>query len=214
MQPALTLAANAPATAAPAPADPIAAALSRAEQAAQAKRLYEAAGICRDVLEQHPNHPPALALLGSVLAHQNDMAEAISNLERACELHPNVAAWHNNLSSLYRMDWRLDEAIDQGRIAVRQAPNVPALRLSLAKALMDRGDRWEAVAGFLDVLSRDPQNPEAHLAIGQILLSHGEMRPVGGSTSGATSSTPRKARYPTWPARNGTAWLFQAAPSC
>ena len=182
MQPALAVAPIATPALAPEPAnqpkpDPLATALVRAEQAAQGKRLHEAAGICRDVLEQQPNHAPALALLGSVLAHRNEIGEAIRLLEQACRLQDEVPGWHNNLSSLYRMDWRLDEAVAHGRIAARQAPNNPAIRLNLAKALMDRGDRWEAVSGFLDVLAREPGNAEAHLAIGQILMSHGEMRP-------------------------------------
>jgi Flp pilus assembly protein TadD len=183
MQPALSVA---PLTGKPEPAntpqtqaqpDPIATSLARAEQAAQAKRMNEAIGICRDVLEQQPNNAAAMALLGSVLAHRNEMADAIALLEKACALRADIPAWHNNLSSLYRMDWRLDEAVAHGQMAVRQAPNNPAIRLNLAKALMDRGDRWEAVSGFLDVLSREPQNAEAHLAIGQILMSHGETRP-------------------------------------
>jgi Tfp pilus assembly protein PilF len=159
------------------PPDPTIAALARAEEAAKARRLHEAIGICRDVLDQHPNHPAALALLGSVLAHRNETIEATRLLEQACALRPNVASWHNNLSSLYRMDCQLDRAVEHGHIAVQAAPNAPLMRLSLAKAQMDRGDHADAIASFLEVLSREPANPEAHLAIGQILLAHRETEP-------------------------------------
>lgn len=161
------------------PATPIDAteALTRAEQAAQAKRSNEAMGICRDVLDAHPEHPGALALLGSLLGHRGEIAESIALLERACARNNQVPAWHNNLCSLYRMECRLDDAEREGRAALALAPNTPLLLLNLAKVYMDRGDIDIAMAMFMDVLAREPQHPEAHLAIGQMLLAKGEMQP-------------------------------------
>jgi Tetratricopeptide repeat/Glycosyltransferase family 9 (heptosyltransferase) len=159
-----------------APLDPTEA-LTRAEQAAQAKRANEAMGICRDVLEAHPEHPGALALLGSLLGHKGEIAESIALLERACARNNNVPAWHNNLCSLYRMECRLDEAEKEGRAALALAPNTPLLLLNLAKVYMDRGDLDTATNMFMEVLAREPQHPEAHLAIGQMLLAKGDMQP-------------------------------------
>ena len=157
------------------PADPTEA-LTRAEQAAQGKRVNEAIGICRDVLDSHPEHPGALALLGSLLGHRGELAESIALLERACARNGNVPAWHNNLCSLYRMECRLDDAEREGRAALALAPGAPLLLLNLAKVYMDRGDHVTATAMFMDVLAREPQHPEAHLAIGQMLLAQGEMQ--------------------------------------
>ena len=166
-----------PAPAAPAAQPDPAEALSRAEQAAAAKRMNEAMGICRDVLEAHPEHPAALAMLGSILGHRGDVAESIRLLERAVALNGQVPAWRNNLCSLYRMDCRLDDAEREGRAALALAPGQPTLTLNLAKVFMDRGDSATAIALFQDVLAREPHNAEAHLAIGQMLLARGEMRP-------------------------------------
>ncbi len=157
-------------------ADP-AEALIRAEQAAAAKRLNEAMGICRDVLETHAEHPAALAMLGSILGHRGEMAESIRLLERAVAQNGQVAAWRNNLCSLYRMECRLEEAEREGRAALALAPGQPTLLLNLAKVFMDRGDDALAIPLFQDVLAREPFNAEAHLAIGQMLLARGEMRP-------------------------------------
>jgi Tfp pilus assembly protein PilF len=151
--------------------------LTRAEQCAQSKRMHEAMGICRDVLEAVPEQPAAMALLGSILGHQGEMGQAIDFLERACARNNQVSAWHNNLCSLYRMDCRLDEAETAGRAALALAPGQAPLLLNLGKVHMDRNDWDQAIGCFLDVLARDAQNAEAHLAIGQILLSRGELQP-------------------------------------
>jgi Flp pilus assembly protein TadD len=157
--------------------DPVAAALQRAEQAARDKRMHEAAGICRDVLEANPANVTAGAMLGAILGQQGDITQGISLLERACAASPGNAAWHNNLCSLYRLRCRLDQALASGLEAVRLAPGNVGCLLNLGKVYMDRGEYDQAFLYFFTVLGRKPDDPEAHLAIGQILLMHGDFRP-------------------------------------
>ena len=86
-------------------------ALTRARAAAQAKRFGEAAGICNDVLAAAPDNAPALALQGMIAAHTNDPERGIALLERAVTLRPGVASWYANLSALYRMVYRMQDAL-------------------------------------------------------------------------------------------------------
>lgn len=151
--------------------------LQRAEQAMIGKRLGEAAGICQDVLEAVPDHPPALALFGAILGHRGDLARATSLLERALAKQPDIASWHSNLSGLYRLLYRFDDAVTAAAEAVRLQPAIARFQVNLGKALMDRGEREAAIDAFLAALAREPAHPEAHLAIGQILLARGEMKP-------------------------------------
>jgi Flp pilus assembly protein TadD len=151
--------------------------LARAEEAAKAKRYHEASGICQDLLEGQPDYPPALALLGAIAGHRGDMGGAIALLERAITKEPNVASWHSNLSGLYRLHYRLDEALTTARIAVKLRPDAARYHVNLGKALIDCNLREEALMAFLTALAREPQNAEAHLAIGQVLLARGDMRP-------------------------------------
>ena len=103
-------------------------ALARAQAAAQAKRFGEAAGICNDVLAAAPDNAPALALLGMIAAHTNDPERGITLLERAVTLRPGVASWYANLSALYRMVYRMQDALrvrpggDPARSAERRPP--------------------------------------------------------------------------------------------
>lgn len=171
-----------PQTIEPAPAevaapDPVQAALLRAEQASRQKNLHEAAGICRDVLDRAPNHPTATAMLGALLGQLGDVAEGIRLLQQACAAQGNQANWHNNLCSLYRMDCQLDAALEAGRMAVRLAPGNAGIVLNLGKVHMDRGESDPALLCFFTVLGQRPDDAEAHLAIGQMLLARGEFRP-------------------------------------
>jgi len=151
--------------------------LKRAEEAAKAKRYNEASGICQDLLEGQPDYPPALALLGAIAGHRGDMGGAIVLLERAIAKEPNVASWHSNLSGLYRLHYRLDEALTTARLAVKLRPEAARYHVNLGKALIDCNLREEALMAFLTALAREPQNAEAHLAMGQVLLARGDMRP-------------------------------------
>lgn len=151
--------------------------LLRAEQALAAKRYGEAIGICQDVLEANPDLAPALALLGAILGHRGDLVRGTAMLERAIARDATVPAWHTNLSGLYRMQYRVQEAVTAAREAVRLRPDLARFHVNLGKALVDNGERDAALSAFLTALGREPSNAEAHLAIGQILLARGEMTP-------------------------------------
>ena len=90
-------------------------ALTRAQTAAQAKRLNESAGICDDVLATFPEHPAGLALLGIVRAMQNDHERGIALLQRAVELRPGNASWYAHLSSMCRATNRMEQALATGQ---------------------------------------------------------------------------------------------------
>jgi len=151
--------------------------LNRAEQAARAKRFGEAVGICQDVLEANPNLPAALAVYGAIEGHRGRTAEATRLLEAAIKGDASVANWHGNLSGLYRVQYRLDDALAAAREAVRLRPDAARNHVNLGKVLVDRDEREQGLDAFFEALARDTENAEAHLAVGQILLARGDMRP-------------------------------------
>jgi hypothetical protein len=151
--------------------------LRRAEQALSAKRLGEAIGICQDVLAQRTDWPPALALLGRLLVERGQFARGLELVEKAAVLAPRSAHYQNLLCSFYRLAYRFDDAVAAGRQAAALAPNNPRVLVNLGKSLMDRLDGEAALSTLLRVLIHEPENAEAHLAIGQILLARGEMQP-------------------------------------
>ncbi len=152
-------------------------ALARAQAAAQAKRFGEAAGICNDVLATAPDNAPALALLGMIAAHTNDPERGISLLERAVTLRTGVASWYANLSALYRMVYRMQDALRVGQEAIRLDSQNADHLVNLSLVFTDMDDREHAVACLLRALGLKPDHADGHLALGQNLLAMGDFEP-------------------------------------
>ena len=167
-------AATSPITAAAETADQ---ALACAQAAAQAKRFGEAAGICNDVLATAPDNAPALALLGMIAAHTNDPERGISLLERAVTLRTGVASWYANLSALYRMVYRMQDALRVGQEAIRLDSQNADHLVNLSLVFTDMDDREHAVACLLRALGLKPDHADGHLALGQNLLAMGDFEP-------------------------------------
>ncbi len=149
-------------------------ALARAQTAAQAKRFGEAAGICNDVLASAPDNPSALALLGMIAAHTNDPERGITLLERAVNVRPGVASWYANLSALYRMVYRMQDALRGGQEAIRLDPQNADHLVNLSLVFTDVDDREHAMACLLRALGLRPDHADGHLALGQNLLAIGD----------------------------------------
>ncbi len=149
-------------------------ALARAQAAAQAKRFGEADGICNDVLAVTPEHPSALALLGMIAAHTNDPERGIALLERAVTARPGVASWYANLSALYRMVYRMQDALRVGQEAIRLDPQNADHLVNLSLVFTDVDDREHAMACLLRALGLKPDHADGHLALGQNLLAIGD----------------------------------------
>lgn len=150
-------------------------ALSRAQAAALAKRFGEAGGICQDLLSLSPDHPGALALLGTVHAQRGEVERAVEFLELAVKKQGNVPAWHANLCSLYRILNRMDAALASGREAVRLAPDSPDNLVNLSLVLTDLDDRDQAIACLVRANGLNDHHADARLALAQNLLARGEM---------------------------------------
>ena len=159
------------------PASAVEQALTRAQAAAQAKRFGEANGICSDLLATQPDLAPALALSGMVAAHSGDVEHAIQLLERAVSRQSGVAAWYGNLCTLYRLAYRLQDALSAGTQAVRLAPNNPDYLVNLSLVFTDLDERDRAMACLLRALGLNAEHADAHLALAQNLLAQGEYAP-------------------------------------
>jgi Flp pilus assembly protein TadD len=152
-------------------------ALARALNAAKARRINEAIGICRDLLVTTPDLPGALGLLGGILGQEGRADEAIELLKSALARQPNVGNWHLNLCALYRGKNMLDEALASGLEAVRTSPDTAPHRVELALTHLTRGERDLASLRYREAMAREPENPAAHMGLGELLLSVGEYAP-------------------------------------
>ncbi|MFL5251548.1 MAG: glycosyltransferase family 9 protein [Rhodopila sp.] len=152
-------------------------ALTRAQTAAQAKRLNEAAGICADVLAAAPEHPAALALLGIVSAMGGDPEKGAVLLRQAISLRPGNATWYAHLSSLCRLTYRIEEGLQMGQEAIRLDPNNAEHLVNLSLIFVDADDRERAMICLLRALGLKHDHADGHLAMAQNLLAQGDFDP-------------------------------------
>ncbi len=152
-------------------------ALSRAQAAAQAKRLNEAGGICADVLAAAPEHPAALALQGIVVAMAGDPERGVALLRQAIQLRPGNATWYAHLSSLCRVTYRMEEALVAGQELIRLDPNNAEHLVNLSLIFSDVDERGRAMACLLRALGLKHDHADGHLAMAQNLLAMGDFDP-------------------------------------
>ena len=85
-------------------------AIDLAVQHHEAGRLSEAESIYQQILQNDPNHPVALHLLG-VIAHQTGKnVAAVDLITKALVLKPDFAEAHNNLGIALQEIDKLDDA--------------------------------------------------------------------------------------------------------
>ena len=148
-------------------------ALALAEQRRVGGDLLGAEGLCRQVLQAHPAHAPALHLLGVVLHQRGDLQGAIDAVRRAVAVQGGVALFHANLGEMCRQAGRLEEAISEGGLALALEPrNAHALN-NLGIAHYDREEYEQAAECYRRAIALRPDWAEAHSNLGNAVLALG-----------------------------------------
>ena len=185
-------------------------ALGRAQAAAQARRLNEAAGICADVLAASPDQPAALALQGIIAAMAGDPEKGVDLLRRAIQLRPGNATWYAHLSSLCRTTYRMEEALAAGQESIRLDSSNPEHLVNLSLIFIDMDDRERAMACLLRGLGLNHDHADGHLAMAQNLLAMGDFDPGWMEYEWRNLTEAGKA---TMPAMTSAAWNGMKIPT-
>jgi chemotaxis protein methyltransferase WspC len=93
--------------------------LAKAENLANAGKLTEAAGLCREVIAQHGATAPALFLLGMVNDAQGNTSEAITWFRKALYVEPGHEQALLHLSIIARQSGGSERATHLDRRARR-----------------------------------------------------------------------------------------------
>jgi hypothetical protein len=150
--------------------------LNEVQDVANAGNLRQAETECREIIAAAPAMPEATAVLGFIVARLERFDEARALLEDAISRRNDVPHWHLELRTLHRRAHRLDAALAAAREAVRLAQGDAKFLVGLAVIHVDRGENEAARAILLDALTVAPEDVEAHLALGHLLLAEGEYR--------------------------------------
>lgn len=113
--------------------------------------------------------------IGSLLADQGRIPDAISHYEEGLQLNPRAGPIHIALGVELAKQGRLAEAISHDEEAVRLMPNAAVPYNNLGAALAAQGRTDEAIERYRQALRRLPTYAEAHNNLGKALANRGRL---------------------------------------
>ncbi len=138
----------------------------------QQGRLDEAEQAYAAILQDQPNHPDALHLLGVAALQRRQPARAVELIVQAIKLRPSAAAFHSNLGESYRALGRLDESAEACRRALKLQPDYADAANNLGMALQGMEQLEAAAEALREAVRLKRDFPLAHNNLGNVL---GEM---------------------------------------
>ncbi|MFA9421476.1 MAG: putative 2OG-Fe(II) oxygenase [Gammaproteobacteria bacterium] len=115
----------------------------------------------RSAVKILPNSSQAHFNLGTALAANSELAQAISSQRRALELKPDYPDALYNLGNAYRQNGELETAISSYRNALDLAPDYPGAATNLASSLLKLSRPSEALEAVNAALKHHPGDRDA-----------------------------------------------------
>jgi len=140
----------------------------------QAGRLPQAEGFYRQILQQQPNHPGALHLLGVLAGQVNRPDVALDLLGKALAVRPDFPEAWFDLGNTQQARGQLAAAIAAFRRAIALRPAYAGAYTNMANALQVNGQSQEAIAACRQALAVQPDLAEACNNLGNALQSTGQ----------------------------------------
>ncbi len=143
------------------------------------------------LLRIKPDEVLAYQNIAVTLMNEGHIDEAIAVYRKGLEnITRNPALMHVGIGTLLFQQGKIDEAIYELQIAMKIGPNSTALN-NLAVALSLKGRTDEAMVCCKRAIGLDPNNPEAHYNLGNILLSQNKLKKAISEYEKAVSIKPK-----------------------
>ncbi|HVT87919.1 MAG TPA: tetratricopeptide repeat protein [Tepidisphaeraceae bacterium] len=168
-------------------------ALNLGRQHQQAGQFQKAEQIYLQILQQVPNQPDALHLLGVVAQQVGRIDMAIELISRAIAGNPKAANYYSNLAEAYRSIGRLDEAEAACRRALELNPTLAVAHGNLGAVLLDKKQLDDAEQSLRRALKIEPSLFGALSGLCGVLLSKGQVDEAIEAGRRAISITPNYA---------------------
>lgn len=140
----------------------------------RAGRLQQAEGVLRVVLEEFPDYPAALYMLGTVLLEAQETDSAIAFLQRAVRVDSANPACHSNLGLAYMAVGLLNDAIGCWQSALQIDGDFAEAHNNLGNALLGQGETEKAAIHLRKAIASKPDYFLAHINLGNALRTQGK----------------------------------------
>lgn len=132
----------------------------------QLKNDAQARSYWTKTLELDPKHLNALLALGNDLLQDKKSAEALPYLDRAVQVEPSSWRAHALFAQALVIQKRRDEAVKEAERAIELGhERASTTKLTLARALAERGDRDQAIQTLQEYVTTHPADAEASKAL-------------------------------------------------
>lgn len=131
--------------------------------------------------------------LAAALNESEQYKRAYQAAARAIQLEPRLAQAYNNLGDTYLAEAKYQESFESYQKATAINPKYSAALINMARAQRDMDDPAAALLTLKNVLEIDPNNPEAHHAMGVLLEQVGEPQLAAESFKAAIEVAPGMA---------------------
>lgn len=155
------------------------------------RKLPEAAGVYRQILDSDPKHLDSHNNLGNVLRDMGDTDGSIACYQNAIAIDPGYALAHFNLGNARRKEGRYEEAADCYRRMLDLRPDFAAACNNLGVTLQNLGRPDEALPWFYRAIALDARYAQAHVNLGNALRDLGRLDDAAESFRQAIKADPR-----------------------
>jgi tetratricopeptide (TPR) repeat protein len=135
----------------------------------QSKDYTKAAQVFGDIRKSNPKDVKGLVGMVETLASQNQMAQAIREMEAAASAEPDRRDLSVFLANLYVRSERYDEAIQRYKAVVAKDPKAADILFKLAETYRRKGDLNEAIDTFKKASQAAPNDATPLLQLGLLM---------------------------------------------
>ncbi|MBE9042689.1 sulfotransferase [Oscillatoriales cyanobacterium LEGE 11467] len=153
----------------------VAEALDAANFYYRSRNLRSTDAICRKILQQEPDRPEALNLLGAVACQVGDLERAIASISRAIELNPRQPDFYCNLAESYKRLGKPDRAIAAFRQALELQPDAVEGYKGLGDLLFEEGNFNEAQNCYQKWMQLEPNSAIVRFKLGLLAKERGKI---------------------------------------
>jgi len=167
--------------------------LQAAIQQHQAGHLPQAEALYQQVLQQDPNHPDALHLLGAIARQTGKKEMAADFITKAIAARPMEPVYYNSMGLVFRDQGKLDEATACYGKALSLKPDYSETYYNLGNVLQIQGRLDEALDCYRKTLSFKPDDANTYNNMGNVLLAQGKTNEATLSYKQALAINPNHA---------------------
>ena len=125
--------------------------------------------ICLQILEEYPDQPDTLHLVGVISHKMGKLGQAADLISRALKIKTKFPEAHNNLGTVFRDLGKLEEAIVCYQEALFYHPEYDEAYYNLGNVYKELGRLEEAIISYQKALSINPSLLYAHYNLGNVL---------------------------------------------